>query len=316
MVKLKDSLAPVVLFVYNRPEHTRKTVEALRANRLAPQSRLFVFSDGPKNDLARPAVEAVRQYIDSIDGFASVEVIKRLENRGLADSVIGGVSEVVKEYGRIIVLEDDLVTSPYFLNYMNEGLMLYKDDIDVASIEAFIQPLDLSPLPQSFFLPFAGSWGWATWERSWKDFEYDADFLLREIKKRGLAKSFDFDGSYPCVNMLKLQIRGKVDSWAIRWGASNFLRGKKSLYPNVAYVNNIGMDGTGVHYNRPMEDAYSDIWNQRLANSFAGLRKIPVIVDAKVYASLKRFYRGVQPPNILVRAFLKLVRVLKRKFRW
>ncbi|WP_299300425.1 glycosyltransferase, partial [uncultured Fretibacterium sp.] len=128
--------APIVLFVYNRPEHTRRTVEALRANRLAPQSRLFVFADGPKNDGARPAVDEVRRYVTSIDGFASVEVTANEGNRGLAASVIAGVTRIVGEFGRAVVLEDDMVTVSHFLDYMNEGLDIYQNDVDVATIQA------------------------------------------------------------------------------------------------------------------------------------------------------------------------------------
>ena len=157
------ALAPIVLFVYNRPEHTRRTVEALRANRLAPQSRLFVFSDGPKDDGAQSAVDEVRRYVASIDGFASVEVTASDGNHGLAASVIAGVTRIVEEFERAIVLEDDMVTVPHFLDYMNEGLDLYQDDEDVATIQGHIYPLDLRSLPQSYFLPSLGCWGWGTW---------------------------------------------------------------------------------------------------------------------------------------------------------
>ena len=245
---MSSALAPIVLFVYNRPEHTRRTVEALSANRLAPQSRLIVFSDGPRNDRARVAVEEVRRYVDSIEGFASVETVKRERNQGLAASVISGVTRVVEEYGRVIVLEDDLITSPYFLDYMNEGLELYQDDKEVASVQAHMFPLkSAAALRCSFFLPFPGSWGWGVWSRSWCLFNPDAEYLLGEIRRRRLSRSFDLDRSYPYTRLLEQQVAGRVDSWAIRWYASLFLLGKKSLFPYRSFVVNIGFDGSGRH---------------------------------------------------------------------
>ena len=154
--------APVVLFVYNRPSHTRGTVEALQKNLLARESGLFVFADAPKSDEQAESVHEVRQYIRQIGGFKSVAIVEREFNLGLARSIIDGVTAIVNKYGRIIVLEDDMVTSPYFLTYMNEALEKYADDERVASSNGYVYPVD-QPLPEAFFLPGADCWGWATW---------------------------------------------------------------------------------------------------------------------------------------------------------
>lgn len=297
------NLAPIVLFVYNRPEHTRRTVEALRANRLAPRSRLFVFSDGPKNDKVRPKVEAVRRYVDSISGFDSVEVVEREANQGLAASVIAGVTQVVEEYGKVIVLEDDLLTSPYFLDYMNEGLELYKEKEEVASVQAHMFPLKGGILPRSFFLPVAGSWGWGAWSRSWRLFNSDAKYLLGEIRRRGLSRTFDLNHSYPYTRLLEQQVAGKIDSWAIRWYASLFLLGKISLFPYRPFVANIGFDGSGRHCGRFDAGAVDTF----LAESHLPLAGHPAIVDAKVLDSYTCALKSWTSPT-LSRRLLRRIR--------
>lgn len=303
---MTQTLAPIVLFVYNRPEHTRKTIEALRANRLASDSRLFIFSDGAKNEAAKPQVQQVREYIRSIDGFASIEIIEREENWGLARSVIAGVTQIVNDYGKIIVLEDDLVTSPYFLDYMNEGLELYKDEPEVASVNAYIYTLDLSSLPETYFLPFVDCWGWGTWQRAWKDFENDAGSLLRKIKAQKLTKAFDLDGTCNNTNMLKQQSEGAIDSWAICWLASNFFLNRKGLYPAVPFVKNIGLDGTGVHFNKNTQQDLINFYNRDLADSFKYLKRIPISINIEVLEAYKRFSAKTYQSNIFIRALLKL----------
>lgn len=161
-----NNLAPIALFVYNRPMHTRQTVEALLANELAAESDLIIFADGAKSGKDADAVQEVREYIHSISGFKSIKINEQDTNQGLANSVIAGVTEVVNESGRIIVLEDDMVTSPYFLNYMNDSLEMYKDEDKVISIHGYMYPVK-EKLPETFFLQGADCWGWATWKRGY-----------------------------------------------------------------------------------------------------------------------------------------------------
>ena len=241
------SLSPIAIFVYNRPDHTKRTIEALKKNELAAISDLFVFSDGPKdNNLSRSQVAEVRQYLKTISGFKSVKIIERLENQGLAKSIIAGVTEIVNNFGRVIVLEDDMITSQYFLQYMNEALDFYNNDDRVISIHAYIYPIK-EKLPETFFLRGADCWGWATWKRGWDLFESDGQKLLDELKSKKLIKEFNFSGSYPYVQMLQDQIAGRNNSWAIRWYASAFLKNKLTLYPGKSLINNIGFDGSGTH---------------------------------------------------------------------
>ncbi|KKO18108.1 MAG: putative methyltransferase [Candidatus Brocadia fulgida] len=223
-------LAPIALFVYNRPWHLRQTVESLNKNELAEFSELFVFSDGPKSEADKEKVLAVRKYIKTISGFKSVNIVEREQNLGLGNSIITGVTEIINRYGRIIVLEDDMISSPYFLRFMNEALEFYEDEERVASIHGYIYPLK-TLLPETFFLRGADCWGWATWKRGWNLFETDGSKLLYELKKNNLLRKFDLNGTYPYTRMLKDQAKGKNHSWAIRWHASLFLKEKLTLYP-------------------------------------------------------------------------------------
>jgi hypothetical protein len=239
-------LAPIVLFVYSRLEHTKKTVEALKENSLAKKSDLIIFSDAPKNEKAKKSVEEVRKYIHSIkNGFKSIKIVERKENFGLANSIIDGVTKIVNKYDRIIVLEDDLVTSKYFLNFMNDSLQFYENESKVISISGYIYPI--SGLPQTFFLKGADCWGWATWKRGWRLFEKNGKKLLKQIETKKLNDEFDFNNSYPFTQMLKDQVEGKNNSWAVRWYASAFLKNKLTLYPGKSFVQNIGNDSSGVH---------------------------------------------------------------------
>ena len=238
--------APIVLFVYNRPAHTSRTVEALLKNELAGVSDLIIYSDAPTRPEAADAVREVREYIRSIAGFRSVSIVERETNFGLARSIIDGVTAIVNKYGRIIVLEDDMVTSPYYLAYMNEALEKYADDDSVVSIHGYVYPV-AQPLPEAFFLPGADCCGWATWSRGWACFNGKGQFLLDELNRRNLIRAFDFNGAYPFSKMLEGQIKGTNDSWAVRWYASTFLAGKLPLYPGRSLVHNIGNDNSGTH---------------------------------------------------------------------
>lgn len=245
--KMKNqNYAPIVLFVYNRPLHTRQTIEALQRNDLAKESDLIVYSDAQKMEAHAAAVNDVRQYVREIDGFKSVTVIERETNFGLANSIISGVAEVVGRAGRIIVLEDDLITTPYFLKYMNDALNCYENEERVVSIHGYMFPV-AEKLPETFFLRDPGCWGWATWKRGWDLFEPDGAKLMALIKEGNMEREFNFAGSYDYVAMLESQVAGRNNSWAVRWYASAFLLNKLTLYPGRSLVQNIGGDGSGQH---------------------------------------------------------------------
>lgn len=239
-------LAPVLFFVYNRPQHTRQLLESLLTNKEAAESELFIYSDGPKDENDRAAVDEVRRYVRQIEGFAAVRLTERKQNQGLASNIIDGVTTVVSQYGRVIVLEDDLRVSPYFLKFMNDALETYRDEPRVGHIQAC--DYTRSPiLPDTFLIKWTGSWGWATWDRAWKLFNPDGAELLRQLEERKLTKTFDFNGKYGYTRMLRKQVEGKNNSWAIRWNASLFLKDVLSLNVGKALVQNNGFDGTGTH---------------------------------------------------------------------
>jgi hypothetical protein len=238
--------APIALFAYCRPDHTRRTVESLLENPLASESDLIIYSDAARTPEKQAAVDQVRTYLAIITGFRTVTIKHRPENYGLAKSIIQGVTEVLQHSDSLIVLEDDMITSPHFLTYMNEALERYADDERVVSINAYVFPVD-QPLPEAFFLAVTDCWGWATWRRGWDFFNPDGQYLLDELKRRKLIRAFDYNGAYPYSRMLEGQIKGINDSWAVRWYASAFLAGKLSLYPGRSLVFNTGNDNTGTH---------------------------------------------------------------------
>jgi len=280
--------APIALFAYNRPVHLRRTIEALLKNAEARQSELFVFSDAAKSSDAAAEVDEVRRCIKRITGFVGVQVIQREENLGLARSIVDGVSQLCNEYGRVIVVEDDLVTSPYFLKYMNEGLDLYENDGQVISIHGYVYPVKTT-LPETFFLCGADCWGWATWKRGWELFEYDGRVLVRELLERNLSHRFDFDGTYPFTEMLRDQIAGKNDSWAIRWNASAFLKRKLTLYPGRSLVFNIGLDGTGTH------SAETDEFSGVVADSPVAVERIAFRENELARQEIIKYFRKTGP---------------------
>lgn len=243
---MASDCAPIALFAFRRPDHLRRCLDSLRENPQASSTDLWIFCDGPRHEADETSVRDVREIARRVQGFARVTVIEQPRNIGLATSVISGVSDVLTVAERVIVVEDDLVVSPDFLEFMNEALELYADSPEVASIHGFSYAVD-TPLPQSFFLRGADCWGWATWRRGWALFNPDGRALLSELDSRGLGSSFDFGGAYPYRQMLANQVAGLVDSWAIRWNASAFLAGAFTLYPGVSLVENIGQDGTGTH---------------------------------------------------------------------
>ena len=238
--------SPILLFVYNRPEHTRRCIESLRRNSLATDSMLYIYTDGAKDETLQPAVDEVRQYIQTINGFKNITIIERSENWGLARNIIDGVTTQVNKYGRVIVLEDDLVVAPYFLQFMNDALDTYQDEPQVGHIQACDFTQDPS-LPDTFLIKWTGSWGWGTWDRAWKHFNPNGKELLQKLEERKLTRIFDFNGKYGFTRMLRRQIEGKNNSWAIRWNASLFLKDILSLNVGRSLVQNEGFDGSGTN---------------------------------------------------------------------
>lgn len=279
--------SPVALFVFNRPQHARYTVESLRQNKLAAVCDLFIFSDGAKTEIDDAKVAEVRAYLKTINGFRSIHIVERKNNFGLANSIIDGVTKLCADFDRVIVLEDDLIVSCAFLEYMNLALDQYSSEHKVMQISGNMFPL-LNPkaLPSTFFCSVTTSWGWATWKRAWDKFEPDAQKLAGEIKKRNLCRQFDAGGNY--FQMLLRQARGEIDSWAIRWYASVFLSGGLCLHPSLSLVANIGHDGTGTHCNISKE--YDGYLSAIMPSSF------PMLIEESVEGrkKLEMFFRSRQ----------------------
>lgn len=254
-------MSPIVLFVYNRPWHTQKTIESLKANLLAKDSLLYIFSDAPKNEHAEQGVRDVRKLIKQLDGFNKVEIIEQTVNKGLASSVISGVSSVFENHDRVIVLEDDLVTSPYFLKYMNRALDFYSDSSDIYSVTGFNFSQSFMQYPQGFnddvyinIRPM--SWSWATWKRNWVGIDWSVRTYDSFIASKEKIKQFNLGGP-DLTDMLSLQMGGRLDSWYIRWTYNAFLKRQFTIYPRVSFVNNIGHDSTGVHCQNDKKGIFS-----------------------------------------------------------
>jgi len=235
-------LAPIALFTYNRLASTQATVEALKQNAEAKESDLVVFSDGAKGE-DNSKVAAVREYLKTVTGFRSVTVHESPCNKGIARSMIDGITQIVNDHGHVIVLEDDMLTSPYFLRYMNDALTLYEHDDAVAEINAFNE---VPGMPETFFIRGGNWWGWGTWKRAWALFEHDGQKLLDELVARNLANEFNFDGTRDYTGMIQ-GIVGKNAACDILWFASTFLRGKLTLYPGRTLVQNIGFGADATH---------------------------------------------------------------------
>ncbi|KAA6348740.1 hypothetical protein EZS27_003805 [termite gut metagenome] len=297
---------PILLFVYNRPAHVVQIIDSLQRNTLAAQSPLFIYSDAAKDEESLLPVEETRKFIRTITGFESVTIIEREKNWGLAKSIIDGVTTQVNRFGRVIVLEDDLIVAPYFLQFMNDALEAYKDEPKVGHIQACDFTQDPSQ-PDTFLIKWTGSWGWATWDRAWKYFNPDGKALLEELEAKKLTRTFDFNGAYPFTRMLHRQIEGKNDSWAIRWNASLFVKNILSLNVGRSLVQNTGFDGSGTNCGGGGLYA-SNLCMERLPVE----RISPVTEDLAARHAFERYYRRTN--SFTAKAIRRIKRTLKGDF--
>lgn len=303
---MTNTYAPILLFVYNRPEHVRRNIQALLKNELAAESELFIYSDAAKDETSQTAVEEVRAFIRSIQGFKKITITERAENWGLARSIIDGVTTLINRYGRVIVLEDDLVVAPHFLQFMNDALETYRDEERVGHIQACDFTHDPS-LPDTFLIKWTGSWGWATWDRAWKHFNADGKALLTELESRKLTYTFDFNGKYGYTRMLRRQIEGKNNSWAIRWNASLFLKDILSLNVGKSLVQNEGFDGSGTNCGGGGLYA-SELYMERLP-----VKKIsPIEENIQARNAYVRYYARTN--SFMAKAIRRIKRTLKGDF--
>lgn len=217
---------------------------------MAPLTDLFIFSDGPKTPGAEFDVQNVRKLIKSIDGFKSVTIFESEINNGLAASIINGVSNLLTNNDFVIVVEDDIVTSPYFLNYMNRAKVEYLSNEKVMHVSGYMYPIKTEGLPDTFFLCQATCWGWGTWRRAWNNFEKKPTEALNYIRENNLKKSFNLENSYDFLDQIEKNISGEINTWAIFWYLCLFKNSGLGLHPKVSYCQNIGNDGSGQHSGR------------------------------------------------------------------
>ena len=302
--------APIVLFVYNRPEHTHNCLESLANNKLAEKSTLYIFADGPKANATTEELQLVQSVRDLIRKrlWCGKVIIRESEiNVGLAQSIIKGVTEVIDEHNKIIVLEDDLLTAPLFLTFMNDALNYYASNTDVAGISGFSFLKDFKGnLETTFFLPIASSWGWATWKRQWQITSFDAKSLLTKIENENRTSEFEF-GTFPYMKILKQQVEGTISSWAIRFYASFFLQRKWFVFPPVSLVQNTGFGGGATH-TRFKDEFMSTVFANGSVPSFS-----EVIGDERtrhVKATFEKQY-GQQHNNTFYSTLIKIKKKLR-----
>ncbi len=242
------NLSPIILFVYNRPEHTKQTVESLLQCKLANESVLYIFSDAPKTDEQKSKVDQVRKYIHCINGFKEIIIEESSVNKGLANSVIYGVSKIFESHESVIVLEDDLIFSSKFLEFMNEALKKYKDDKNIYTISGYSFPIQmLKEYRKDVYLSCrSSSWGWGTWKDKWGKAEWDNSFFSEILNNKKLQNKFNRAGNDYSPMLIK-QLKGVIDSWAIRWAYIQMKNEAHTLFPIKSLVRNIGLDGSGTH---------------------------------------------------------------------
>jgi Glycosyl transferase family 2 len=290
------SFAPIVLFAYIRPQHTRRLLESLAANDLAAQSELWVFVDAPKptatdQDLANH--QAVLDLVQERAWCGQVHLRARPTNLGLAKSITSGVSEVVGQYGRGIVLEDDLFVAPGFLRYMNDALDLYAHDEQVMHVSGFMYPIR-QQLPDTFFYTKISCWGWATWQRAWQHFDPDARHLYDELERQHLLDRFNLGGAYNFSEHLLANATGQWQTWAIKWQASVFLRRGLCLSPHQSLVRNLGFDGSGEHCHLDHNEHSQHPMADHVPVARIPLKENPAARSAvaQYYLNLHHNYRG------------------------
>ncbi len=306
------NLAPIILFVYNRPWHTEKTLEALMENSLADQSTLYIYCDGPKavaseEDLKN--IKEVRILIRKKNWCKELVIIERDKNLGLAANIISGVTEVINKHGKIIVLEDDIVTSSGFLKYMNDALFFYEKEEKMMHISGYMFPHE-NKLPETFFYNVPLCWGWATWERSWKYFNNDSHALWSALQTKNLILELDKFGNDYLSSQLAHNISGRLKTWFIKWHASVLLKEGYTLYPSVSLVDNIGFDNSGVH------NGETTLFKNEVLAKHILVRDIEMAENKEVIRVVRSFYQQIIVPETSIEPQnLKLKRKLKKKLK-
>ena len=302
-------LAPIVLFVYNRPEHTRKTLESLEKNDLAKESELFIFADGPKENTTEKQLEKItktRKIIREKNWCGKISIIEREINLGLDSSVTKGITSVIEKFGKVIVLEDDFILSKNFLKYMNSALDKFENNNSVMQISGYMFPVEIPEKFDTFFLPFTNSWGWATWKRAWDFFDESANGLKILEKDKELRKKFNLNNSCNYYRMaLKQKEKGNY-TWDILFYLSVFMKKGIVLYPRKTMVINGGLDWSGTHCK--LEIKQGNIDNNFIVNKFDNL-----FLDTQSQDKIYRFLN--KQNNLAVRIFNTFISKIKNQIK-
>lgn len=319
------NLAPIALFVYNRPDTTLLCLQHLKRNRLADRSVLYIFSDGPKpgaGDGDLQAVREVRKIIRTESWCREVYIEESPVNLGLSRSIIGGVTRLVQQFGKIIVLEDDLLTSAGFLEFMNGGLERYADEERVFQVNGYLPPVLKNYTGTSFFLPMASTWGWATWERAWRYFEVSPANYRDVLSSSRNRKKFDLNNSFPYTDMLFRQMRGEIDSWGIRWWYTVYQQNGICLFPDRTLIKNIGFNEFATHTKSTSQKLTLNWTENYRILEFPDLIKINVkyfnkivkfnrIEYRKYYSPIKKFYKLLYL-KVIIQFYNKVYRTVFR----
>jgi GT2 family glycosyltransferase len=291
---LMRNTAPIVLFAYNRVDHLKLTLSSLKKNQLAQESDLFVYSDGVRNEKDIEHVQNVRQLLGEIVGFRNVSIIEREKNYGLSQNIIRGVTEVIDRFGKAIVIEDDHETHPNFLVFMNNALDYYQNNEEVYSVTGYNYPNNILKIPKSYkystyFSYRNSSWTWGTWKDRWDTIDWEVKEYSKFVNNESWRKNFNKLSSNS-TNMLISQMEGRLDSWSIRFSFSQFNNKGVTLYPVNSLVNNIGVDGSGVHHgktNRFINDLDDNVLLKYKNNAFIDRPFVDKVIQKK-YAKINK----------------------------
>ncbi len=309
--------SPVALFVFNRPHHTKATLDALAKNVLARETDLHIFCDGPRGENDESAVNEVASVVSNVSGFASITIKRSDANLGLANSIIAGVTEILDFSERVIVLEDDLITTSSFLSYMNKALNIYSQVDNVFSVTGYTLPETRFDIPSTyqydtFANPRFSSWSWGTWKSRWKKVDwsmaYFSEFILDPIARRGFAKGGD-----DLIEMLQAQKDGKIDSWAIRFSYAHFENNSYCIYPRKTLVQNIGFDGSGVHCKPSTRFSHAQLDNNWIPTFFSPATFVDAEVSRRFRYSFERRPGKVKRVQRKIERFIRNISSILRR---
>jgi acetyltransferase-like isoleucine patch superfamily enzyme len=309
------NLAPIVLFVYNRPWHTHQTLKALAKNELADQSTLYIFCDGPKPNSTEKELQNIAQTREIIKNKLwcnKINIIESKYNKGLANSIVTGVTEIINKYGKIIVLEDDIRAEKGFLTYMNQMLNIYADNNKVMQINGYMYPTKSKIKESSLSLKVMACWGWATWDRAWKYYNDNSKELRKNLEKSAKQiNKFNIEGHAHFYEQLLLNSKGELKTWAVKWYASWLFHGGTSIFPSKSLVKNIGHDGSGENCNS------NNIYNTEITNTLKAER-VRISENKTVRHEVDVFFKenfNIKPKqkSTLIAKFKNLARRLFRQ---